>query len=102
MPMETKIALFVDNSYLYRRILSKKNSEQLQTDLDNLVAWEEKWSMEFHPDNCKLLRITNKRIVIDTHYQIHGQQLVIVDKVKYLVVTRLILEHPYSQDICQS
>jgi hypothetical protein len=89
MPMETnsKIALFADDSYLYRRISSTEDSKQLQTDLDNLVIWEEKWSMEFHPGKCKLLRVTKKRNVIDAHYKIHGQQLETVEKAKYLGVT---------------
>ena len=89
MPMEikSKIALFADDSYLYRRILSIEDSRQLQTDLDILVTWEEKWSMEFHPGKCKLLRVTKKRNVINAHYQIHGQQLEAVEKAKYLGVT---------------
>lgn len=75
METNSKIALFADDSYLYRRISSIEDSKQLQTDLDNLVTWEKKWSMKFHPAKCKLLRVTKKRKVIDAHYQIHGQQL---------------------------
>ena len=60
MPMETKskIALFAGDSNLYRRISSLEDSKQLQTDLDNLVTWEKKWSIEFHPRKCKLLQVT--------------------------------------------
>ena len=89
MPLETKskIALFADDSYLYRRILSEEDSKSLQMDLDNLVDWEKRWSMEFHPKKCKLLRITNKRKIIEANYKIHGQQLELVDKAKYLGVT---------------
>lgn len=89
MPLETdsKLALFADDSYLYRKIRSIEDCEQLQSDLDKLVEWEKKWSMEFHPDKCKVLRITNKRNIIDSEYQIHGQQLEIVKKAKYLGVT---------------
>ena len=44
MPLETdsKLALFADDSYLYRKIRSIKDCEQLQSDLDRLVEWEKK------------------------------------------------------------
>ena len=89
MPLETKskIALFADDSYIYRKILSKEDSEQLQLDLDKLVNWEKNWSMQFHPEKSKLLRVTNKRNVIKSDYTIHGQQLELVTKAKYLGVT---------------
>ena len=43
--------------------------------------------MKFHPDKCKLLRITNKRNIIDASYYIHGTQLENVREAKYLGVT---------------
>ena len=86
MPDEVKsrIALIADDAYLYRSISSAEDAAQLQNDLDNLVSWESKWSMQFHPDKCLLLRVTNKRNVIDTEYSIHGEILKKVDKAKYL------------------
>ena len=80
-------ALFADDSYVYRKILSEEDSKQLQLDLDNLVIWEKNWLMQFHPEKCKLLRITNKRKIIASDYHIHGQQLENVTKAKYLGVT---------------
>ena len=43
--------------------------------------------MEFHPDKCKLLCITNKRKIIDASYSIHGIQLEKVEQAKYLGIT---------------
>ena len=43
--------------------------------------------MDFHPDKCFVLRVTNKRKIIDNSYHIHGQELKVVDKAKYLGVT---------------
>ena len=43
--------------------------------------------MKFHPDKCFVLRVTNKRKIIDSNYKIHGQELQVVDKAKYLGVT---------------
>ena len=81
------IALFADDAYIFRSIFSNFDTESLQNDLDKLVEWEKNWSMEFHPDKCFLLRITNKRKIIESQYTIHRQQLKLVDKAKYLGVT---------------
>ena len=42
MPLVTtsKIALFADDSYIYRSIKSKEDADMLQADLDKLVIWE--------------------------------------------------------------
>lgn len=82
MPFEVdpSIALFADDAYLYRPIYSNKDTEQL-------VTWEAKWSMQFHPDKCQILRITNKRNIINGNYFIHNKKLKHVDKAKYLGVT---------------
>ena len=43
--------------------------------------------MFFNPDKCEHIRITNKRKVIQTSYNIHGQTLNETSKAKYLGVT---------------
>ena len=43
--------------------------------------------MEFHPDKCKLLRITNKRKPMEASYTIHNTPLEKVNHAKYLRVT---------------
>ena len=43
--------------------------------------------MEFNPDKCEVIRITNKKTVITTDYIIHGQLLKTTNKAKYLGVT---------------
>jgi UV DNA damage repair endonuclease len=44
----------------------------LQKDLDKLGHWENEWCMKFHPDKCTVLRVTNKKKIIDAKYQLHG------------------------------
>ncbi|XP_066931249.1 uncharacterized protein [Clytia hemisphaerica] len=70
----------------FSKAFDKEDCEKLQKDLDELVKWENKWSMEFHPDKCFNLRVTNKRKIHDKTYEIHGQQLKTVNKAKYLGV----------------
>ena len=89
MPLvvESPIALFADDAYIYRSIATDSDVKILQKDLNNLVEWENNWSMEFHPDKCQLLRITNKRKIIVSNYTIHNKNLKLVDTAKYLGVT---------------
>ena len=58
--VNSQIGFFADDSYVYKTINNTLDCLQLQKDLDALTKWENEWSMEFHPDKCKLLRITNK------------------------------------------
>ena len=58
--VNSQIRLFADDSYLYKTIDTPQDTLQLQKDLDALTKWENEWSMEFHPDKCKILRIKNK------------------------------------------
>ena len=66
--VKSQIRLFADDLYLYRTISSPHDTAQLQKDLDSLTKWENEWSMEFHPDKCKLLHITNKLKPIKASY----------------------------------
>ena len=83
----TIIRLFADDSLLYREIKSKEDVFILQRDLDTLQKWEVTWKMEFHPDKCKLLRITNKIRPIVSQNEIHTVNLEETSAAKYLGVT---------------
>ena len=43
--------------------------------------------MKFSPEKCEVIRITNKRKVVDSAYTIHGQILRRTDNAKYQGVT---------------
>ena len=85
--VKSTIALFADDAYLLKSISSQHDVDILQGDLNILQTWEGKWSMEFHPEKCQLLRLTNKRKTVEAHYTIHGKRLKLVEKAKYLGVT---------------
>ena len=51
------------------------------------MQWEQSWSMEFHPDKSKVLKITNKRKVIKYRYLLCNVILKEVSNAKYLGVT---------------
>ena len=69
--------LFADECLLYWRINSPADAVILQQDLDRLQKWEADWLMQFNPDKCDVIRITNRRERrrIDSDYTIHGTVL---------------------------
>ena len=89
----TSARLFADDCILYRNIRSQEDADILEKDLNQLQQWEKDWLMEFHPDKCQLLRVTNKRKPICAKYTIHQQELQKTDTAKYLGVT---LHHKLS------
>ena len=70
--VSSTIGLFADDRSICRSIRNIDNCKILQEELQKLVQWEQSWLMEFHPDKCKVLRITNKRKVIKYHYLLHN------------------------------
>ena len=53
--------LFAYDSLVYRIIRTEEDQALLQKDLDKLQKWERDWLMQFNPDKCEVIRITNKR-----------------------------------------
>ena len=44
--------LFADDTKIFRKIRSLEDSITLQSDIDRLENWSEKWLLRFHPDKC--------------------------------------------------
>ena len=85
--VSSTIGLFAGDAYIYRSIKNIGNCEIFQEDLQNLIQWEQSWSVEFHAGKCKVLRITNKRKVIKYCYLLHNVVLKEVSNAKCLGVT---------------
>ena len=79
--------LFADDCLLYRTIKTTDDAVSLQNNLDTLQQWEKDWLVSFNPDKCEVIRITNKKKIIDAKYTIHGQVLHETNRAKYLGVT---------------
>ena len=80
--------LFADECLLYRNINATAEPDKLQDDIDRLQKWEADWLMEFNPDKCEIIRITNRRKKkVVSCYSIHGKAMKEVTCVKYLGVT---------------
>ena len=72
---------------MYLTIDNQTDAHRLQVDLGNLAKWEKRWQMQFHPDKCQVLRITNKRKPTIFNYTLHDHVLATVTQAKYLGVT---------------
>ena len=83
----TFIRILADDCFLYRVINSALDQEILQNDLNILQNWESNNKMEFHPDKCKVLKITNKLNHFQCSYNIHNTILEEVNSAKYLGIT---------------
>ena len=57
-------------------------TRQLQSNLDILVSWSEKWQIEFNIDKCEVLHIGNN--IHYTNYTINGSKLTKVNHEKDL------------------
>ena len=81
------IRLFADDSLLYRRITSGRDTEILQQDLAALERWEASWQMDFNPEKCTVMHVTNKKRPLITNYRLHGHTLEREQHSKYLGIT---------------
>jgi hypothetical protein len=81
------VRLFADDTIVYLTLTTINDARKLQSDLDRLASWENKWQMEFHPKKCQVLSITNKKKPIIFYYSLHGHTLERVLEAKYLGIT---------------
>ena len=63
LQIPSELGLFADDSVLYRVVNNISSAEVLQSDLNKLVVWSEKWQMAFNASKCFLLRVTRSEIM---------------------------------------
>ena len=83
---ESSIRLFADDCILYRVIGGAGDAEVLQSDLDRLCKWAEKWQMSFNTNKCSVLSVTKKRNPLVNLYNMQGSSLQHCDQHPYLGV----------------
>ena len=47
--------MFADDTKIIRPIVTQKDRDTLQNDLDKLMVWTQKWQMKFNVDKCSVL-----------------------------------------------
>ena len=61
----TDIALYADDTKIWREIRSWNDHEILDQDIANLLQWSIENKMIFHPSKCKMLSVTMQKNVLD-------------------------------------
>ena len=70
--LSSTIRFFADDTIVYLTISSDTDAQTLQSDLDKLGIWEQKWKMEFHSGKCNVLTINKKVNPVKYQYNLHG------------------------------
>ena len=51
------VAMFTDDTQLYRRTDLPNGKQDLQEDLDHIFQWSDTWQMKFQPTKCKVMSL---------------------------------------------
>ena len=61
----TNIALYADDTKIWREILGYPDHHIIQNDINRLYDWSVRNRMKFHPQKCKALSVSLQRNVLD-------------------------------------
>ena len=78
------IALYADDSKMYRVISTQEDLSTFQSDIDKISDWCKMNKMRINTKKCKIMRITRKKSPLVGEYNIEGQPLESVDVYKDL------------------
>ena len=56
--------LFADDCVIYREVSDRRDAEELQRDLENILNWTKTWQLALNVEKCKVMEITNRRTTI--------------------------------------
>jgi hypothetical protein len=78
------VRLFADDCLVYVELQSSSTPAQLQSDLDKLALWSQKWQLHFNPKKCFAMHITRKRSPCLTTYYLQNNALATTKSHPYL------------------
>ena len=61
----TSMSLYADDTKIWREIKCDADQVILQNDIDSLYQWSVDNKMNFHPNKCKALAVTNKNLFFE-------------------------------------
>ena len=83
---QSTIALFTDDTKLYKSIDFPSAKNDLQADLDSLQKFSLDWGMEFNQSKSQVLHVSRKKSQTLAQYELDGYRLECVPHVKDLGV----------------
>ena len=51
------VRMFADDTKIFSSVKDHEHSALLQADIDQAIAWSDKWQMPFNDDKCEVLQI---------------------------------------------
>jgi len=69
-----KIKLYADDILIYNTINSDADCRNLQIDLNTSQDSALTWQMHFNPSKCKILRVTDRKKIIEFQYCIQSKK----------------------------
>ena len=83
--VESPVALFADDTKVFREIQSDEDRQKLQQDIDELLIWSKKWQLPFNESKCKVMHYgkTNRK----ADYNLGGVNIKEVSEEKDIGVT---------------
>ena len=91
--LKTTAKMFADDTKLYTRSDIENGPDNLQSDLNALQLWSERWLLRFHPQKCAILKLgkSNENEYVMTQNQPNGDKTTLtlkeIDSEKDLGVT---------------
>ncbi len=82
--LNSTVRLFADDCVIYRPINDHNDHVILQSDLESLAEWSNRWQMQFNIDKCAIMQITTKCNKKQFAYSMHNQNLQTVHHHPYL------------------
>ena len=85
--LNSKVAMFADDTKVYKVVISEDDSAALQQDLDNLSSWSVASGLAFNDKKCKFQTITRKRKPICSCYEVNGNTIMSCEEERDLGVS---------------
>ena len=85
--IESEVLLFADDIKNFNHIATRADALTLQSDIDSVESWSQKWLLTFHPDKCHVLTTGKFENIRHTHrYSVYEKELEHVFEKKHLGV----------------
>lgn len=83
----SNVRLYADDCVVYHPVQCAEDASVLQSDLEKICSWCDKWKMNLNIAKCYHVQFTNKKNKVSSSYFLNNVLVQCVNEVKYLGVT---------------